>query len=90
MDDFKKHLKQRLSHYGIAKQYDASVICKEAEKASDGRFEPISYRSGTLKVRVPNTSRAHLVRLQEEEIVCKINELLGEEKVKRLRFEIGE
>jgi len=88
MDDFKKFLRQRMSHYGLGRQYDASLVCEAARKVSAGRFEPVSFRAGVLKVAVPTASRAHLVRMGEEEIVGEINQILKSEQVKRIRFEI--
>ncbi len=83
-------LRQRLAHYGLGKQYDASIVCSVANKVSDGRFDAISFREGILKVRVGSAARAHIVRMNQDSIISKINEELGEERVKRLRFEIEE
>lgn len=90
MDDVKRYLKRRMAHYGLGKQYDASLICEEADKVSGGQFTAISWRSGVLKVRVRSASRAHLVRMNQDQIILKINTALGEEKIKRMKFEIGE
>lgn len=81
-------LKQRMAHYGLGMQYEASLVCDAAKKVSDGRFEPVSFKDGALKVRVPNASRAHLVRLGQDQIISKVNQVLGEEKVEKIRFEI--
>jgi hypothetical protein len=88
MSDFKKYLKSRLAHYGLGRQYEASLVCDVAKKVSGGRFEPVSFKDGALKISVPNASRAHLVRLEQEEIILKVNKVLGREEVKRIRLEI--
>jgi len=86
--EIKNLLSGRMAHYGFKKQYDASLICEEADKVSGGQFMAISCRAGVLKVKVRSASRAHLVRMNQDQIISKINEALGEEKVKRMRFEI--
>lgn len=83
-------LRGRMAHFGLAKQYDASFVCEEADRVSGGQFEAVSFRSGVLKVRVGSTSRAHLVRMNQMQIISKINEALGEQRVKRMKFEVGE
>lgn len=90
MEDFKKILRGRLASHGLGKQYDASVVCEQADKVSGGQFEAVSFRSGVLKVRVGSTSRAHLVRMNQVQIISKINKALGEQSVTRIKFEVGE
>jgi len=69
-------------------QYEASLVCDAAKEVSADQFEPVSFKGGVLKVRVPNASRAHLVRLGQDQIILKVNQALGEEKVEKIRFEI--
>jgi len=88
-DDFKNYLKKRMAHHGLSKQYEASLVCKVADEVAGGQFRAISFRAGVLKARARSASRAHLVRMNQGVIISKINEVLGEEKVKRMRFEIG-
>jgi predicted nucleic acid-binding Zn ribbon protein len=83
-------LKQRMSHYGLAKQYDASFVCKQADAVSGGQFKAVSFRQGVLKIRVKSASRAHLVRMNQHKIISQINKGLGEERVTRMKFEVGE
>lgn len=88
MNDFKETLRKRLAYHGLARQYDASIVCDVAQKVSAGRFEPVSFRGGVLKIRVPSASRAHLVRLRQKEIILEVNKRLGGDKVERIRIEI--
>jgi hypothetical protein len=78
-----------LKHYGLDKAATAARVCNVAGKIADGEFEPISFKSGALKVRVKSVAAAHMLRLRQKGIILKINGELGEDLVKKIRFEIG-
>jgi len=89
-ENIKNILKRRLAHYGLTRQAEAAQVCAAAAAVAAGEFEPVSFRAGTLKLRVPSPEQGHLLRLREKELIGKINEHLDTPAIKRIRFEIGQ
>jgi hypothetical protein len=54
------------------------------------RTLPETLKRGTLHVRVSAPVWMHQLQFMKEEILCKINELVGQEEFLRLYFSIGE
>lgn len=63
---------------------NAARIVSIANKASGGEFEAVSFRDGRLKVMVSAGPKLYLLKLKEAEVVSKINQELGEDKVQKL------
>ncbi len=82
-------LARRIAAKGLSGVVVAARVCAVAKEVADGAFEPISYKSGCLKISVLSDSRAHLIRLGEKELRSKINQKLGREVVKKLSFKIS-
>ncbi len=82
-------LSRRIAAKGLSKVVAAARVCAVAKEVAEGFFEPISYRSGCLKILVSSDSRAHIIRLGENKWRSKINKKLGQEVVKRLSFKIS-
>jgi len=87
-ENIRNILFRRLKHFGLEKQAIAARVCAVAKDAAKGDFEIISFKNGTLKIRVESPAKAHLVRLSQNKIIAKINQKLGQELVKKIRFEI--
>ena len=90
-------LSRRIKAMGLSKQFAAARVCAVANGVGRGHrpegsarreFEAVSYKNGTLKIRVESGARAHLVKLREGEILGKINCELKGEVVKRIVFNI--
>ncbi len=88
-ENIKNILRRRISHYGLGRQVEAARVCAAAAEVAAGEFEPVSFRAGTLKVRVASPEQGHLLRLREKELIAKINERLDTPAIKRIRFEIS-
>ena len=63
---------------------NAARIVAIANKVSGGEYEAVSWRDGRLKVMVPAGPKLYYLKLKEAEVVSKINQELGEEKVQKL------
>lgn len=87
-ENIKEVLLRRLKHYGIDKAALASRVCAEAQIVARGDFEVVSYKNGSLKLRVGSPAKAHLIRLRQKSFILETNRRLGQELVKRVRFEI--
>jgi hypothetical protein len=81
-------LARRLKHYGLGRAAQAAHICAVAKKLSKGEFEPVSFRSGILKISVDSSARAHLLRLKQGKIISAVNHELGRKWVERIVFKI--
>ena len=81
-------LARRLNALGVAKQANAAWICGRADKVAVGEFAAVSFKNGTLKVRVDSVARAYLLRLKQKDLILKINNELKAPRVERLRFVI--
>jgi len=103
-ESIKEVLKRRISHYGLTRQAEAAQVCAVASEVAAGEhilapespgykpvvwgFEPVSFRAGTLKIRVASPEQGHLLRLREKELIGKINARLEAPAIKRIRYEI--
>lgn len=75
----------------LQKPLEAAEVCDRARQVSEGQyhaFSIISYRGGLLTMGVGSSFEAANLQAQTSEIIEKINEKIGEEKVKRIRFRI--
>lgn len=77
-------LQKSLGRHQEAAALTASQIGALAKRAWP-ELQPVSFYRGTLKVRTVNSAQAHQLKLQEEEIMDRINRLLGDEVIKRIR-----
>jgi len=86
MDKISKILKGSLGKKGLMGAATSAHICFLAEKWARGRFVPISYSKGVLKVSVKSSAHAQEVSMKEEEIILYINEKIERKCVKRIRI----
>ena len=87
-------LARNLKRSGLAKAASAARVCAAADGVSksdfEGLFQAVSFRTGTLKIRVKFPPAAYLLKLQKNEIVDKINSKLGRKLLVRIIFVISE
>lgn len=88
-EPIKDILSRRIAAKGLSNVVVAARVCAVAKEVSEGLFEPVSYKSGCLKILVSSDSRAHIIRLREDKWRSKINKKLGQEFVQRLSFKIS-
>ncbi len=78
-------LRRKLRKLGLEKAYDASIVCDAAKKVAKGRFSPISFKRGVLKIFVSSPAKASLLKLQEESIIKEVEEA-SNARINRLIF----
>jgi hypothetical protein len=83
-----KLLDKKIKKKGSPNLFLCSLVCYQALKSGEGLFEPISFKDGTLLVRVSDSSSASTVQLSQAQIIEKINQKLGQEVVKKIRIKI--
>lgn len=87
MEHIKHHLLKVMSKKGLGGAAISSQICYFAKIWAKGRFKPISFSRGTLKVSVRSSAAAQELSMQEEELVAHLNSKIVRPVVKRVRFE---
>ncbi len=73
---------------GYQKPLEAAKICDIARAQSDGRFDAISFRGGLLTIAVNSPAEASNLQMESPKIIDEINQKLGENLVKDIRFKI--
>jgi|GEM_PF-1961538 len=90
-------LARRLRSRGLDKAALAAWVCATADKvskqialsdAAQSEWEALSFKNGTLKIRVASGARAHLIKMREKDYISKINLELKRNLVERLGFVI--
>lgn len=88
-----KHgLEQSLVRQGLGRVAGAAWLCQQANQMAKGRFRAVTFRDGTLTVRVPDSLLAYELRGRRDEVIRELREILGERapSLKRLRVVIRE
>lgn len=87
-----KKLSKFLSHNPKYQRYqkplEAARVCEAARTMARHRFEVISYKNGLLTVSVQSPAAAGNLQAESTEIVEEINQKIGGNKVKKIRFKI--
>lgn len=88
MDKIDKFLDRSPKYKSLQKPLEAARVCDAARALANGRFAIVSFKNGLLTVGVANSMEAAEIQSESQKIVKTINEKLGQELVKRLRFKI--
>jgi len=92
----KNFLNKSINKAGIKRSVEAARVCffwegiiKEIfNQEAVEKSKAIRFRNGILTVAVLNSTLAQEFNFKEREIKRKINEKLGGEKVRKIRFEV--
>ena len=76
-------IRQSFGRHQDTRAIAASQICAQSRLAWPG-LKPISFREGVLKIKAGNSAEANDWKMEEREIIIKINRVIGQEAVKRL------
>ncbi|MCX6806555.1 MAG: DciA family protein [Candidatus Berkelbacteria bacterium] len=85
---FSTLLDKKMKKKGIANSLLASRVCYQALIASDGLFNPISFKDGTLLVGVSSSASAAALQLSKSQVIQKINHKLDQEIVKNIKIKV--
>lgn len=87
-----KKVSDILSHNPKYKQYQkplrAARVCDAARTLGKGRFEVVSFALGVLCLGVVSPAESMQLQSESSKIISQINQKLGKESVKRIRFKI--
>jgi len=70
------------------KPLEAAEICHRARQVSEGQYQVISFDGGLLTLGCSSPAQAANLQTQRTEIMAQINQKIGRQAVKRIRFEI--
>ncbi len=79
-------LSRRIADKGLGRGLVAARVCAATSELFGKEFAPISFTEGFLKVAVSSDAKAHILRLQEKQIRQKINAVLGQDKILKIKF----
>jgi hypothetical protein len=88
LEPINKILIKRANKYGIKNVADASRICFIAKSVSNNEFEPKSFKNGMLTIIVKNNIIASEIQMNSASIIKKINQKIGSETIKKIKFKI--
>ena len=94
MEPIKKLIPHSIKKAGIGKQLEAANIVEAAGQAllvyfgpnSDQDVRPLYVKNKTLTVSCTSSTFAQEIKLNEAEILEKINKKVGEKAVERIRY----
>lgn len=82
-------LKDRLKARGLYSQALGARVCGIANQILGEEGRAASYKNGVLTVAAKNSAALSNLQINQKELLTKINQLLGEELVKRIKYQIG-
>jgi len=85
IDEFLKH---NPKYRALHKPLEAARICDVARLQAHGRFSVVSFRQGLLTVAVSSSAAASNLHMDSQKIIDEINQKIGENSVKRIRFKL--
>lgn len=86
MERIDKNLLSTMAKKGLLEPALGALVCFWASEWSTGRFEPISFSKGILKVSVRSSAAASELHIIEEELIDALNERAGRKLVRRVRI----
>ena len=87
MDKLGDFLNDAVNRKGLSAAYTGSLVCFWADEWAKGRFTPISYSRGVLKVAVDSAAAAQELQMEEESIINHLNLKAGRKLVEKIRIE---
>ena len=89
MQRISKILTQQSKLKRLRKPLEAAYICKIADSLADDRYDAVSFKNGLLTVGISSNLAAANLQVESSKIIALINQKIGENKVKRLRFKMS-
>jgi predicted nucleic acid-binding Zn ribbon protein len=88
MSNTSDFLSRHSKYARLKKPLEASRVCETARALANGRFSVLSFVSGLLTLGVTSSAQAANLQIESTQIIGEVNEKLGEELVKSLRFKM--
>jgi len=89
MEDIKNIIGRQSKLKRLQKPLEAAYICKIADSLALDRYGAISFKNGLLTVGVSSNLAAANLQVESSKIIERINQKVGKNKVKRIRFKIS-
>jgi len=88
MDKINKQFRHNPRYLKLRKPLEAARICGVALRLAQGRFEVISFKQGLLTLATKNSGEAANLQLESQKIIDEVNQKVGEDVVKNIRYKI--
>ncbi|OQB05631.1 MAG: hypothetical protein BWY19_00900 [bacterium ADurb.Bin212] len=89
MDKLSDFLNSSLNNKGLSGATGGAVVCFWADEWGKGRFKPISYFRGVLKVSVDSASAAQELQMESHKLIKHLNLIAAQNngpKVREIRI----
>jgi hypothetical protein len=88
MDKINKLISHNPKYAKLKKPLQAAEVCKVARDLAMSRYDIVSFNAGLLTIGVTSSAQATEIQMQSGSIIRELNQKLGEELVKRVRYKI--
>lgn len=88
MEKINRFLDQNSKYKRLSKPLEAARVCDTARLLANDRFVVVSFREGLLTVGCTHSGQAANLQLEKNQLVNEINQKLGVELVKNIRFKM--
>lgn len=85
-----KFLSEDPRYRRFQKPLEAAEICEYARQVAQQQYSIISFSRGLLTVSCQTSAQAANLQAESGQIITRINQKLGADKVKKIRFKIGQ
>lgn len=85
MDKLSEFLNKSLVDKGLSRATGGALVCFWADEWGMGRFKPISYWRGILKVSVDSASAAQEIQMESHKLIKHLNKKASESDAPKVR-----
>jgi hypothetical protein len=89
MDNISKFISHNSKYQRLSGPLRAAQVCDTARSLANDRFTVLSFKDGLLTLSVQSSSATANLQMESQKIIQSINDKLGQEFVKKIRFKIG-
>ena len=87
MDKLGDFMNNALAAKGLSRTTGSAQICFWADEWGKGRFRPVSFSRGVLKLAVSSASAAQEISMDAEKLIKHLNSRIGHLRVESIRIE---
>ena len=90
MDNISKFISHNSKYQRLSGPLRAAQVCNTARALANDRFDVLSFKDGLLTLNAQSSSAAANLQIESQKIIKSVNDKLGQELVKKIRFKIGQ
>jgi predicted nucleic acid-binding Zn ribbon protein len=89
MDNISKFISHNSKYQRLSGPLRAAQVCDTARSLANDRFTVLSFKDGLLTLSTQSSAATANLQIESQKIIQSINDKLGQEFVKKIRFKIG-